>query len=209
MNLKEAFRYQKFLDSMMANASYSIQNRDHSMKITRTHFRHKANQEAEDMTEIVEVSDPFFPNDDVIRFMQHLIEEKEKLSVAIGRAKAASDFDIDAAIEVNKLSRDMLHAIKQMLRFKAYRKMDQGRDFKFDTNGVQSPYFYDMEITAEEAFSRKDARNAAQQAIEHADAVSSRIDAALINLTVDYAPPYNVNDSFDDAMEAFLTKSVS
>ena len=37
-----------------------------------------------------------------------------------------------------------------------------------------------------------------------ADKVSAEIDAALINTQVEYEPPFNVNDSFDDVMEEFL-----
>ena len=42
MNLKESFRYQNFLDMMMRAASASIQQRDHCLKVTKTHLRSKA-----------------------------------------------------------------------------------------------------------------------------------------------------------------------
>ena len=54
MNLKESFRYQNFLDMMMRAASASIQQRDHCLKVTKTHLRNKANPDASDVTETVE-----------------------------------------------------------------------------------------------------------------------------------------------------------
>lgn len=90
MNLKEAFRYQNFLDKMMSAAEYSICVRDHALVTTKVHNKTKSDPEATDITETVEV-EPFFPNDDVIFFMQWLIIEREKLTKAIVDAKAAAD----------------------------------------------------------------------------------------------------------------------
>ena len=57
------------------------------------------------------------------------------------------------------------------------------------------------EITAQ---AQAEAKAAAQSVIAKADEVSAAIDTALINTQVEYAVPFNVNDSFDDAMAAFL-----
>ena len=88
MNLKESFRYQNFLDKLMRAACCSIQESEHALKITKVHNKTKANPDATDLSEVVEVAD-FAPNDDVIRFMQWLITEREKLTKAISSAKVA------------------------------------------------------------------------------------------------------------------------
>lgn len=203
MNLKESFRYQKFLDSLMQNARISVQAREHALKVTRNHLRSKTNPEAADLVEEVEVLEKYFPNDKVIEFMQFLVCEKDKLSGAIGEAKRNAGFDIDAAIEVNKFNRNMAESLKSMLRFTGYKRTEQGRDFKFDINGAQVPYIYDMEVTAEEAFDRENAKKIMRSAIAEADDISARIDAAMINIQVAYEAPFNVNDSFDDVMTEF------
>ena len=51
MNLKESFRYQNFLENMLAYAGNSLTDREHSLTITKNHLRKKANAEAEDMME--------------------------------------------------------------------------------------------------------------------------------------------------------------
>lgn len=203
MNLKEAFRYQKFLDGLMSNAVYSLLDRDHALKTTKTHLRNAANAEAENVTEVVVPIASFFPNDDVIRFMQSLVSEKEMLCAAIGKAKASAGFDIDAAIESNKFQRQLANAVKNMLHFQPQKVKQSGRDYKFDINGVQVPYVYDVELVTEEAFDRVKSKEAMREAVSSADKVSAEIDAALINVEVRYTPPYNVNDTFDDVMAEF------
>ena len=202
MNLKEAFRYQNFLDSMMAQAQFSIQNREHGLMVTKKHLRSKVNSDAEDFEEVVEVEE-FFKNDDVIRFMEWLIDEKLSLSTAINKAKASIDFDIDAATAQNKY-RQMLHqSIKSMLRWAPSKKIEQGYGYKFNVEGNQIQYRYDVEVSSEEAYDKNQAKKVMRDAIKSADEISSKIDAAKINTTVDYEPRFDVNDSFIDVMTAF------
>ena len=204
MNLKESFRYQKFLDTMMGQARRSLYDQEHALKETRKHLRSKSNPEAEDVTEEIKPETPFFQNDDVIRFMCWLVSEREKLSLAIGEAKANSGINIDAAIDTNKF-RHLTHAaIKYMLDFHGSKTVTQGRDFKFDVNGVQAPYYYDVEVVKEEAFNRDAARDIMREMITEADTVSADIDAALINIQVDYTPRFDVNDTFHDVMTDFI-----
>ena len=86
MNLKEAFRYQNFLDRVFGAAAISIQVRDHCLTQTREHLCNKVNPDADDFREEVKTEEEFFQNDDVIRAMRFLIGEKEKLSIAINKA---------------------------------------------------------------------------------------------------------------------------
>lgn len=204
MNLKESFRYQNFLDSMMREAASSISNREHCLSITKTHLKHKANPEAEDIVENVEV-EKHFENDDVLRFMQWLVREKETLTVAISKAKESTDLDLDAAIETNKFRQQVNNAIKNMLRFVPRKTVEQGRDYKFNIEGNQTIYYYDIETESTEAYNKDNAKELMRSMISCADEVSTNIDLALINTTVDYEPMYDVNESFEDVMEMFIS----
>lgn len=203
MNLKESFRYQNFLDKLMRDACSSIQSREHSFKITKFHNKTKANPDAVDLTEVVEVED-FIPNDDVIRFMQWLITEREKLTKAISAAKVAVGFDIDAAVETNKFRQAANAAVKRMLTNRAVKRIECGKDYKFNAEGNQMPYFYDIEITSTEAYDRATSRDFMRAAIAEADKVSADIDSAMINSTVDYVARFDVNESFEDVMAKFI-----
>lgn len=205
MNLKESFRYQNFLNKLMLSGSLSIQSSNHGATVTKRHLKKKANPDAEDVEEKVENGD-FYPNDDVIAFMQWLINEREKLTIAIGKAKASIGFDIDAAVETNKFRQVLSSGIKDMLRFTPSKRIEQGCDYKFNVAGDQTPYRYEIEVETQDAFDRDNAKKIMREVISKADTVSSEIDMAMINTTVDYKPPFNVNESFEDIMAEFITK---
>lgn len=208
MNLKESFRYQKFLDTLMRAASISIEQSDHSLKTTKIHNRNRVNPDALDVTEVVEVED-FYPNDQVIKFMLWLIDEKSKLTEAISKAKASIPFDIDAAVESNKLRQHLNSSIKTMIKHVGSKQVLQGRDYKFNVEGNQTPYIYDIDIAREEAYDRNLSKEIMRSVISDADKVSADIDSAMINTVVGYTPVFDVNDNFDDVMADFISKVLS
>lgn len=203
MNLKEAFRYQTYLRTLMNKACLSVAIKEHALKVTSTHLRSKANPDAEDVVTEAEV-DPFFPNDDVIRFMVWLIEEREKLSKAINDAKRWMRVDLDAAVESNKFRQGVISTVKQMLEYKPSKRMSRGSDYRFNNEGVQAPYFYDIEVVSEEAYNREAATRIVKEVRKDADKVSADIDEAMVTTKVDYEPAIDVGDSFEEAMTAFL-----
>lgn len=203
MNLKESFRYQNILESMMSFAGDSVTNREHSLAVTKKHLRNKTNNEAEDMNEIVDFGE-FYKNDDVLKFMLFLVNEREKLTTAIGKAKSSIGFDLDAAVETNKFRQTLVHRTKTMLRYTSSKKVERGTDYKFNAEGNQNQYFYDIEVESTEAFNRESAKRVMKEIATKADETSAKIDSAMINTQVDYTAPFNVNDSFEDVMETFL-----
>lgn len=205
MNLKESFRYQNFLDGKLNDARYSIADRTHALKVTKVHLKKKANPDAEDIIEVVEVEE-FIPNDDVISFMCWLVAERQKLTEAICAAKASLDFSLDAAIEANKFRQYTASAVKGMLKYTPSKKTEQGRDYKFNVEGNQTPYYYDIETSFEEAFTRDSAKKVVRDMITASDKTSAEIDSAMINTVVDYTPVFDVNDSFEDVMAEFIAK---
>lgn len=204
MNLKEAFRYQNFLESFIRSASSSLTSKQHSLTVTKTHMRNKANPDTDDLIEVVQNDDVFYPNDDVIAFMEWLVNEREKLTMAIGRAKSSIGFDIDAAVETNKFRQILSNSIKSMLKYTPSKKIESGTDYKFNIEGNQTPYFYEIEVTSTEAYNRTYAKKIMRSMTSVADKTSSDIDAAMINTDVDYTPIYDVNESFEDVMEEFI-----
>ena len=202
MNLKESFRYQNFLENMLHQATGSLCVRDHAFTTVKMHHKNKANPDAEDMEEQVE-TEPFSPNDEVIRFLEWIIAERLSLSEAISEAKYSIGFDLDAAIEANKFRQSVNQAIKRLLSFKESKKVDLGKDFKFNGEGNQMPYFYEIETVTKRAFDEANAKEVMRSIIMEADKVSAEIDAALINTQVNYEPKFDVNDTFEDVMAEF------
>ncbi len=205
MNLKESFRYQKFLDMLMQMSQNSIISHQHALKITKHHLRNQANPEAKDKVEEVETGD-FIDNDTVLAFMLFLVEEKNSLGTAIGKAKAVCGFDIDAAVETNKYRQGVRRSINMMLEISSSTRMEKSDDYKFNVEGNQIRYFYDVRVEAVEAYNRDNAKAAMKEQITKADEVSRLIDTALINTPVRYDAPFDVNDSFEDAVAVFVAK---
>ena len=64
-----------------------------------------------------------------------------------------------------------------------------------------------METTTSENYTKDTAKALMRNMITTADDVSARVDAALINTTVEYDPPYDVNESFEDVLETFVSNT--
>ncbi len=208
MNLKESFRYQNFLEDQLKEARFSIIASEHCLTTIKTHQMKKANVEAEDIIEQVQV-DEFPANNDVIAYLVWLVDEKAKLTTAISKAKESLDFCLDAAIETNKFRQSISGSIQTMLKFAPTKKIEKGRDYKFNVEGNQTPYYYDVEITTKEAFDRTKSKSIMRELITKADEVSTQIDLAMINTVVDYEPLFDVNETFEDVMSEFKKKFIN
>lgn len=204
MNLKEAFRYQNFLDRIFGAACISIEKRDHCLTQTRNHLYNKVNPDMENVKEEVKTEEDFFANDDVIQAMLFLIEEKEKLSIAINKAKESIDMDIDAAVSVNKYRQLLNKSVAFMMRLNPCTRIETGIAQKFNSTGDPVDYKYDVEVTSVEAYDRKAAKKIMKEVISEADKTSAAIDFVKVNTIVDYTPVFDVNDSFEDVMNTFL-----
>lgn len=204
MNLKEAFRYQNFLDRIFGAACISIEKRDHCLTQTRNHLYNKVNPDMENVKEEVKTEEDFFANDDVIQAMLFLIEEKGKLSIAINKAKESIDMDIDAAVSVNKYRQLLNKSVAFMMRLNPCTRIETGIAQKFNSTGDPVDYKYDVEVTSIEAYDRKAAKKMMKEVISEADKTSAAIDFVKVNTTVDYTPVFDVNDSFEDVMNTFL-----
>ncbi|MBM6722517.1 hypothetical protein [Pseudoflavonifractor phocaeensis] len=200
MNLKEAFRYQNFLDRLLIENNGVLGSQANLLEVTRLHRRNKSNASAEDETETVEVPELIEPEVS-LKFGLQLIEEREKLTLAIDAAKgtlAAGKLDMDAAIEANKYRQSLARQIGTALRSKAGKKVERGTGYTFNAEGNQVSYYYDIEVTTKERFDRPKLKATMQKLLADADKVSAQIDEAVVNTQVDYEAPWDVNASYED-----------
>ena len=101
MNLKEAFRYQNKLQSLLDEAQGILDCDANVTKVANTYLRHKVMPEAEDET-VMDVAQTEYAEQitDVARFMLYLLEEKSRLFAAIRKAKDALDMDMDSEVSL-------------------------------------------------------------------------------------------------------------
>ena len=208
MNLKEAFRYQNFLETMIGRGCVSIMDRSHSVSTIRHHKVNKVVPEIDDFDDSVVPGEDFFRNDDVIKLLEFLIAEKIKLSSAVSEAKTAAEdkygIDIDVALAANKCRQRVSDAIKSMLSVKPSTRTEYAYGQKFNVEGNQIDYKYEVDVTTSDAFDRNRSKEIAKSLTEASDTTSTMIDTIKVNTAVDYSPVFDVNDTFDDVMTEFL-----
>ena len=193
MNLKEAFRYQNFLDRLLNQTMATMSIQDNLLEVSKVHRRSKAISSAEDETEVAEVTELVVPD--------------TAISLALSKGNLAGGIgDMDAAIEANKCRQSVAEKIRSMLRIKSGKKVERGTGYTFNGEGNQVPYIYDVEVTTTERFDRAKLKATMQDLLSEADKVSAQIDEAVVNTKVDYKAPWDVNASFEDILSALQVK---
>ena len=206
MYLKEAFRYQNFLNRMIEQTTSHLSSRNFVTKTTQEHMRKKANAEAEDETVEVVVDRPFeCTNNQLVSLLEHLMDEKEKLTYAISAAKASSAIDIDAELANNRVRQKAAYVLSEMSKIRPSESVIRGIGYKFNDEGNQVPYNYDIKQVTQIDFDRNKARSKSRSMTAKADEVSASIDKVMVELEVKYDPEYSVNDSYVDVVEQFVS----
>ena len=198
MNLKESYRYSKFLDTLL-EASYAFLN-DKSFVTTTTekHLRSKTYSEAQDETLVVKKPDVDFDTNRLIDFVVEVLDERDRLLEAIALAKSKTEFNIDNAISMNKKKQSVARLFTKMAGIKSNESVSRGTGYRFNNEMNQVPYYYDIEKITEIDYNRNDVRNLAKKYFTQADEISSKIDAIEINTEVPFTCKWDVNDSFDN-----------
>ena len=173
--------------------------------VTRTkeeHLRNKSNSKAENETvEIKRQTD--MAADKVIELYLDVLEERDKLSKAIGKAKALADIDIDAAIASNKAKQEAKSRFENLSRLKSSETTTNGKDFLINAEGNQTPYIYTIRSVSTIDFDRDAVKGIIRRLQRETDEVSSKIDLLNVTLEVDYTPKYDIGDTFEDAYDKY------
>lgn len=203
MNLKESYRYANYLDSLLRRAYTYLGNTGFVTTTVEEHLRSKSNPDVENET--IEVQKPFdveFSPNDVIDFVVKVIEEKEKLSEAIAEAKSTTEINIDNAISINKKKQGFVSVLNGIADIKPSETKTTSKSYKFDINGEQKPYVYDVNRKTSIDFDRTDVRNLIKKYLKETDEISSKLDLIEITTQVDIEPRFDVNDKFEELVVA-------
>lgn len=203
MNLKDAFRYKNFLNTLADNLANSMRTASNIMETTRVHNMHAANPEAEDKTETVTDTNLTDVNA-ALRMYQRIIEETEKLTAAIDTAKTGLGFSMDALMQANIKRQALAGLARGILRNKPSETLSTGTGYKFNNEGTQTPYVYEITVKKTERFNREMFKAAMDGALTTSDEVSNKIDTAMVTTIVDYQAPWNVNATVEDILPDFM-----
>lgn len=199
MNLKESYRYANYLDGLLSTAYTYLRNKGFVTTTVEEHLRKNSNPDVENET--IEVQKPFdveFKPNDVIDFAVKVIEEKEKLSNAIAEAKSTTEINIDNAISMNKKKQAFVSVLNGIADIKPSEIKTTSKSYKFDINGEQKPYVYDVNRKTSIDFDRTDVRNLIKKYLKETDEISAKLDLIEITTQVDFVPAFDVNSKFEE-----------
>ncbi|MBE6909009.1 MAG: hypothetical protein E7474_05455 [Ruminococcaceae bacterium] len=206
MNLKEAFRFQNKLNSLLGEAELVLERDSNVMKVENTYLRKKVMAETENETVVdTPASDYAEKITELAGFTVFLLTEKEKLSKAIRTAKNGLGIDIDGETSMNGARQNAARIFKRMgdLRSSEVTITNGGTGYRFNTDGNQVSYKCDVRRVTTINFDRNVIRKYAKDLSRKADEFSAEIDKAIVNTEVGYDLPFDVNASFADAFETY------
>ena len=210
MNLKEAFRFNNKLQSLIEKAQLILENEANVTEVKTTYYRHRVSPDLEDET-IVTRDDSEFSGcgTELAGFALSLLGEKEKLFCAIRKAKAGLPIDLDSEVSLNASRQSLARTLKCMndLRSSEQIIINGGTGYRFNVEGNQVSYRCDVKRVTTIDFDRKVIRRELTALHQRSDATSAQIDLNLVTAKVEYTPPFDVNDSFSDVFEAYREKS--
>ena len=140
-------------------------------------------------------------------FLLYLLRERERLTAAVCRAKAGLDLPagLDGEVSLNARRQDAARLLRRMAGLRSSEVVipNGGTGYCFNNEGNQVSYRCDVKRVTTINFDRNRIRKMCAELSRKADAVSSALDAALVTTQVDYAAPFDVNDTFAEAFGAF------
>ena len=206
MNLKEAFQAQNKIERLFDFVSSYLDDEKNLISTTEKHLRSKAAEGQLD-EKIDIIVDNKFPPDKVIDFLLMLIDEREKLAKAIHNAKSSMKFDLDSAVDVHKKRHSAAETLRQLRNFTSSSLLDKnaGVGYVFNKEGNQTTYRYDIERVKTIDYDRNRVRELIKKVQKEANKVSNEIDAALVNTTVKYKLPFDMQASNLEIIEEFVT----
>lgn len=203
MNLKESYRYANYLDSLLRRAYTYLGNTGFITTTVEEHLRSKSNPDVDDET--IEVQKPYdveFTPNQVIDFVVKVLDEKEKLSDVIAKAKSTTEINIDNAVAMNKKKQQFVNVLNTIADIKPSEKIVNGTGYKFNQEGNQVKYFYSIKQITSIDFDRKNIRNLIKKYAKETDDISTKLDLIEITTQVDIEPRFDVNDKFEELVVA-------
>lgn len=200
MILKEAYRYQNYLNTLIRDAESYLMKKDFITETKQTHNRNKVNPDATDET--IEVQKPYqveFTPMDLVDFIVKAIEEKQKLSDAIVSAKKTAEIDIDSAISMNKVKQSYVTILNGMANTKAIERTTTGTDYKFNINNEQVSYRYEVQEIVSIDYDRNDVKALVKKFSKETDEISTKLDTIELTTNVDYEPAWDY-DNLEDVV---------
>ena len=198
---QEAFRYQNYLSLLLSQAMNYLSCESYITTTIQSHNRTKVNPDAQD--EKITIQKPYnviFEPNDLIDFVVKVIEEKEKLSNAIAESKRTLEFDIDAAMSINKMKQEFIQTLRRMAVIKSTELEKEGTSYKFNNDGDQVSYRYPVKEVKTIDYDRNTVKSLISKFKKETDKISTERDRIDIMTEVNYDPIWEVDTPLEDIL---------
>lgn len=207
ITLKKSFELQNYMKRLFDSALTALGWNDNVTTTTQTHMRKKVYEHGED--EIIinpKRSDFTYDVIQLVDFACDIQKQINELTIAINRAKHSSDKDFDAMIAINNSKRALLNRLTNMVNIKPSETIRTGKAYKFNEEGNQVPYSYDIKEVTVIDFDRNAIKAIISRLRNELDNYSTAIDEMQLNTMVEFTPIYEIGDSLEDAVAKFIDK---
>ena len=198
---QEAFRYQNYLSLLLSQTMNYLSCESYITTTIQSHNRTKVNPDAQD--EKITIQKPYnviFEPNDLIDFVVKVIEEKEKLSNAIAESKRTLEFDIDAAMSINKMKQEFIQTLRRMAVIKSTELEKEGTSYKFNNDGDQVSYRYPVKEVKTIDYDRNTVKSLISKFKKETDKISTERDRIDIMIEVNYDPIWEVDTPLEDIL---------
>lgn len=213
MNLVEACKLAKNIETLKYQIAEIVSSPDYSTKVVERHLKSKVDENLEDETierEVTKIYD--ITTEQAIQLLDILMQKKAQLSSAIEAAKHDIRIDVngmqlayDSAIEYNKSLRDLaILRMSKLNRIKEGIVKGTASAYRFNVEGNQTPYKYNVEVETTLLVDLKDTKKKEKEYRKLADEVSTKLDEAKLNTKIDLELGIEMNDTLEDVIENFI-----
>lgn len=201
MNLKQSFEMSNYLKSLLDEALDWLEDDGNVVDITEHHLKHQVNPDAED-EDVYLWKDRQYQPEDVVRFVQKVIAEQERLCYAIAKAK----LDYDTLININSNRRRAYNLLSETFADTDLRTREtRGLGKKLNINGEQVSYEYKVIREYSLPYNKANIKGVLREMRKKCAETSARIDEIVTTRdTVDFNTIFEIGDTFNDAIEKVI-----
>lgn len=202
VTLKKSFEIQNYLTQLLNSALNILSYNDNITTTKQNHLRTKSYKDAvnEEITVKKDLEIPYSVNQ-LIAFIDVLVSEMDKLSVAINKGKCHDGKYFDAMIAMNNKKRSVLRRYEVMAQLKPTETVVKGIGEKFNEAGEQVTYKYDIEQVTTIDYDRNEIKKKVLKLRKELEETSDAIDAMQLSVMVDYEPIFEIGESLEDVIE--------
>ena len=204
MNLNKAYNFSNKLSSLMGEALAILGQPANVSTVKNKLLRSKVDPDASD-EEVLQAPESEWASDitGLVRFTVYLLSQKEILMAAIRAAKLTAALDVDGETQLNGARQRISATLASMNAIRSSERLIPmgGTGYRFNGEGNQVSYRCDMKKVTTINFDRNAVRRIMESLNDKADETSTALDEAMVSISVDYTPPFDVKVSFADAFD--------